>query len=443
MVSLKYGFCLLLALLSVAASASAWAVASVEDLRLWRAPDHTRVVFDLSAPVEHKVLSLKGPDRLVLDIDSLGFANAPALIAKLDFSNSPIQGMRHGSKADGAVRVVFDLSGETRARSFLLKASGKLKDRLVVDFFDKAKAPKVVKTVEDAGQRDIVIAIDAGHGGEDPGAIGPGKLYEKRVVLAIAKELEAIFKAKRGYRPVLIRSGDYYVALKKRRDLARKAHADLFVSIHADAFTDSRANGTSVYAVSKRGATTAQARLLAQRENGADLVGGVSLSDKDDVLAGVLADLSMSASLDASLNIGAQVLGQMQHISRLHSKRVEQAGFAVLKSPDIPSILVETGFISNPGESRKLATSSYRRKMARAIYTGVDAYFRDNPPAGTYLAALRDGTAGGAKEHVVSRGDTLSGIAQRYRVSVAALRRTNSLDGNVIRIGQKLQIPAS
>ncbi|WP_036256374.1 N-acetylmuramoyl-L-alanine amidase [Spongiibacter marinus] len=419
--------------------------AEVRDVRFWRAPDHSRVVFDLSAPVSHEVISLDKPDRLVVDLSKAQFSVDGAIP---EFENSPIVRLRHAEKPDGKLRVVFDLSKSVQVRSFLLPASAGQSDRLVVDFLDQQRGtePKVVKSVEQSSQRDVVIAIDAGHGGEDPGAIGPGRLQEKDVVFRIAKKLEAKFKSKRGYRVVMIRDGDYYVGLAKRRQLARKAQADFFVSIHADAFTHSSANGSSVYALSKRGATSASARILAKRENQADLVGGVSLSDKDHVLAGVLTDLSMTATLDASLSVGAQLLGEMGKISRLHSKRVEQAGFAVLKSPDIPSLLVETGFISNPGEARKLKTSRYQNQMAQAIFEGIDRYFRESPPPDTYFAAVKRGDAAkpkGAREYVIASGDTLSAIGARHNISVADLQRHNGLSGSSIRVGQKIQIPAT
>lgn len=419
--------------------------AEVRDVRFWRAPDHSRVVFDLSAPVSHEVITLDKPDRLVVDLSKARFNVGGAIP---EFENSPIVRLRHAEKPDGKLRVVFDLSKSVQVRSFLLPASAGQSDRLVVDFLDQQRGtePTVVKSVEQSSQRDVVIAIDAGHGGEDPGAIGPGRLQEKDVVFRIAKKLEAKFKSKRGYRVVMIRDGDYYVGLAKRRQLARKAQADFFVSIHADAFTHSSANGSSVYALSKRGATSASARILAKRENQADLVGGVSLSDKDHVLAGVLTDLSMTATLDASLSVGAQLLGEMGKISRLHSKRVEQAGFAVLKSPDIPSLLVETGFISNPGEARKLKTSRYQNQMAQAIFEGIDRYFRESPPPDTYFAAVKRGDAAkpnGAREYVIASGDTLSAIGARHNISVADLQRHNGLSGSSIRVGQKIQIPAT
>jgi N-acetylmuramoyl-L-alanine amidase len=424
--------------------------AEVRDVRFWRAPDHSRVVFDLSGPVQHELISLSNPNRLVIDIQN---TRLNVKTGHLQFANSPITRLRHAEKSGGALRIVFDLNAEIQVRSFLLAASGDLRDRLVVDFIDKGEnsEPRVLKSVENSAQRDVVIAIDAGHGGEDPGAIGPGRVKEKDVVFQIASRLKERFERKKGYRVVMIRNGDYYVGLAKRRDLARKAQADFFVSIHADAFTNPKANGSSVYALSKSGATSASARILAQRENDADLVGGVSLSDKDQVLAGVLTDLSMTATLDASLSVGAQMLGEMGKISRLHSRRVEQAGFAVLKSPDIPSLLVETGFISNPGEAGKLKSSGYQRSMALAIYEGIDRYFRESPPPDTYFAAVKRGAApasggslAGDREYVIASGDTLSGIAQRYNVPLSDLQRRNQLSGSTtIRVGQKIQIPST
>lgn len=416
--------------------------AEVREVRFWRAPDHSRVVFDLSGPVSHDVISLSKPDRLVVDIDG---SKMRADTAALNFAHSPIKRLRHAPKADGKLRIVFDLSHSVTARSFLLKAHGEQHDRLVVDFLDQqtSAVPRVVKSVSQAAQRDVVVAIDAGHGGEDPGAIGPGRLREKDVVYQIAKRLQKKFAGKKGYRVKMIRDGDYYVGLAKRRTLARVAQADFFVSIHADAFTDPRANGSSVYALSQRGATSATARILAKSENQADLVGGVSLSDRDQVLAGVLTDLAMTATLDTSLNVGGQILGEMGQISRLHSKRVEQAAFAVLKSPDIPSLLVETGFISNPKEARKLKSSRYQEQMAQAIFEGIDRYFRDSPPPDTYFAALKRGDVQAplARTYVIARGDTLSGIAQRHNVSVSDIKQHNGLAGSQIRIGQKIQIP--
>ena len=421
-------------------AASAAAAVEVHDVRLWRAPDHTRVVFDLTGPAEHKLIVLSNPSRIVLDVEN---TRLKTNLSDLKLGETPIRQIRSGVREGDDLRVVLDMGTAVDPRSFALKANEKAGDRLVLDLYDKQSAsrqPVVKKSATQSSKRDIIIAIDAGHGGEDPGALGPGKRREKDVVLAIAREVHRLFKADSGFSPTLIRSGDYYISLRGRRDLARKRQADLFVSIHADAFKRKEANGASVYALSTRGATSTAARYLAQRENAADLIGGVSLSDKDDVLAGVLADLSMTSTLDNSLQVGSQVLRNVDNIAKLHKKRVEQAGFAVLKSPDIPSILVETGFISNPGEARKLSTSSYQKKMARAIHAGIKDWFLAHPPSGTLVAWNK---AQGGTQYTITRGDTLSGIALRFNVSLASLKSTNGIRGSKIRVGQKLTIPAT
>jgi N-acetylmuramoyl-L-alanine amidase len=266
--------------------------------------------------------------------------------------------------------------------------------------------------------------------------------------MAIARELSALIQADSGFESTMIRSGDYYISLKGRRDLARKRQADMFVSIHADAFDRKEAQGASVYALSTGGATSTAALYLAERENASDLVGGVSLSDKDDVLAGVLADLSMTSTLDTSLKLGDKVLRSVDSIAKLHRHSVEQAGFAVLKSPDIPSILVETGYISNPEESRQLATSSYQKKMASAIHSGIREWFKAHPPSGTLLAwqkqqGVPQRGQQGAQQYIIASGDTLSGIADRFSVPLSDLKSQNRIDGSKIVVGQKLTIPKS
>ncbi|MEZ5554557.1 N-acetylmuramoyl-L-alanine amidase [Haliea sp.] len=418
----------------------------VHDVRLWRAPDHTRVVFDLSGPADHRLLTLSNPDRIVLDVSN---AALKASLSGLELANTPISLVRSGVREGRDLRVVFDVRAAVDPRSFALKANAQAGDRLVLDLYDrnpvseKAVAAEPVKTsaATDRGSRDIIIAIDAGHGGEDPGAIGPNRQREKDIVLAISRELESLLKRDEGFRPTMIRSGDYYVSLKGRRDLARQRQADLFVSIHADAFTRREANGASVYALSTRGATSTAASYLAQRENAADLIGGVRLGDKDDVLASVLTDLSMTNTLDHSLKVGAKVLSRMDTVARLHKRNVEQAGFAVLKSPDIPSILVETGFISNPGEAQKLSTRAYQQKVAQAIHAGIRDWFLAQPPPGTLIAQRKQQ---GDQEYTIARGDTLSGIAQRFNVPVRRLREHNGLrDSSHIMVGQTLKIPAT
>jgi N-acetylmuramoyl-L-alanine amidase len=429
--------CLPVMLLLVASIANA---VEVRDVRLWRAPDHTRIVFDLTAPAEHKLMVLENPDRIVVDVTDTTLKSS---LSGLKLDNTPVKSIRSGVRDGDDLRVVLDMSDRVNPRSFALKANEKAGDRLVIDLYDRAsKQTSPRKTVQQAntGKRDLIIAIDAGHGGEDPGALGPNRLREKNVVLAIAKDLHRLLEKEPGFKPTLIRTGDYYISLKGRRDLARKRQADLFVSIHADAFKRKEAHGASVYALSTRGATSTAARYLAQRENAADLVGGVKLSDKDDVLAGVLADLSMTSTLDTSLKLGDRVLRKMDVIAHLHKKQVEQAGFAVLKSPDIPSILVETGFISNPGEAKKLGTRSYQQRMARQIHAGIKDYFVINPPPGTLLAWQKQQ---GGQQYVIARGDTLSGIAQRFNVSVNDLKLHYGLSNTRILVGQTLKIPTT
>ena len=420
-------------------SSSAWAV-DVHDVRLWRAPDHTRIVFDLTGPADYSLLVLSNPSRIVLDIQD---TNLRTNLADLNLVNTPVSLVRSGVREGDDLRIVIEVSARLDPRSFALEANDQAGYRLVVDLYDfqaLQAVPAVKKSVQESAKRDIIIAIDAGHGGEDPGATGPNRLREKDVVLAIAKELRALFKADVGFQPVMVRSGDYYVSLKGRRDLARKHQADLFVSIHADAFKRKQAHGASVYALSNGGATSTAALYLAQRENAADLVGGVSLSDKDDVLAGVLADLSMTSTLDTSLKLGSRVLRNVDDIARLHKKQVEQAGFAVLKSPDVPSILVETGFISNPKEASLLATSRYQKKMASAIHRGIKEWFFAHPPSGTLLAWQKQQ---GGQLYTVARGDTLSGIADRFSISLADLKSYNTMNSSKILVGQKLNIPKS
>jgi N-acetylmuramoyl-L-alanine amidase len=416
-----------------------WAV-EVHDVRLWRAPDHTRVVFDLTGPADHKLIVLGDPDRIVLDVEN---ASLKASLTGLQLAGTPVKLARSGVRDGDDLRIVLELSAAIDPRSFFLKANDQAGDRLVLDLYDKVPQKArtgATKTDLQSGKRDIIIAIDAGHGGEDPGAIGPRRRREKDVVLAIAKELNALLETDRGFQPTMIRSGDYYISLRGRRELARKRQADLFVSIHADAFKRKEARGASVYALSTKGATSTAARYLAQRENEADLVGGVSLSDKDDVLAGVLADLSMTSTLDNSLKLGDKVLRRVDGIARLHKKSVEQAGFAVLKSPDIPSILVETGFISNPEESELLASTGYQKKMARAIHAGIREWFLAHPPSGT-LVAWQKNQAG--QQYTIARGDTLSGIAQRFNIPLNDLKSHNGISGSNIRVGQKLRIPTT
>lgn len=431
----------LLVVLLAGAALSAHAV-DVQQMRIHSGPDHTRLVLDLSGPVKWSQFTLQAPDRVVLDLDDGRLRFDPD---HLDLTGTPIRSVRAGRQEDGTLRVVLDLARPLDSKPFTLAPVAPYGDRLVVDLYETGKSEAPATAVRSDARRDVVVAIDAGHGGEDPGASGPNGLQEKDVVLAIARRLDALFDAAPGFRGELIRSGDYYVPLRQRTALAREDRADLFISIHADAFKDASPRGASVFALSPRGATSEMARWLAESENQSDLiggVGGVSLSDKDPVLQEVLLDLSMTGSLSASLDLGRKVLHSLGGSARLHSHKVHQAGFVVLKSPDIPSILVETGFISNPAEARQLADGHYQAKLARAIFDGARAHLEDQPPPGTLIAWRRD-HAGAGSRYVIEKGDTLSAIAQRFGVETASLRSANGLAGDVIRVGQTLVIPSS
>ena len=412
--------------------------AEVEAVRLWRAPDHTRVVLDVSEAPAFSTVSLENPERFVVDLTD---SRLRADLGSLPLEGTPIRQLRSGVREGVDLRLVFDLSQKVRTSVFILPPSDATGHRVVVDLFDEVTSsdPRPVLSVESLDERrDIVIAIDPGHGGEDPGASGPGGLREKTVVLQIARRLEAQLAKIPGYKPMLVRTGDYYVSLKNRRDRARNLEADLFISIHADAFREKSAYGASVNALSKRGATSTTAQYLADSENAADLVGGVELSDMDPMLAGVIADLSMDGTLDISMSLGSLILEQIGGVAKLHKKKVEQAGFAVLKSPDVPSLLIETGFISNPGEADRLSTPAYQDKMARAIRRGIQSWFARQPPPGTLLAWQREQ---GGREVTIASGDTLSEIAERFGVSVASIKANNGLSRDVIYIGQTLVIP--
>ena len=445
----------------------------VQGVRLWTGPDNTRVVLDVSDVVEHDLLTLHGPERVVIDLRNARLQ--PGLTAQ--GTQGVIQGLRSGVRNGRDLRLVLDLKDKVKPRSFLLKPDGNNGHRVVVDLQGRfaasdtsASAPSSASSASSDSQiaqavvadtsvaptggskiattpsagvpvktstatspgRDLVIAIDAGHGGKDPGARGPAGSREKDVVLAIARKLAVLVDKEPGMRAVLVRDGDYFIRLRDRVNKARAQRADLFISIHADAFHDRSARGSSVFVVSDRGASSEMARILAAQENAADLVGGVSLNDKDDVLKSVLLDLSRAASIEASTSVADNVLGELRQLGRVHKSQVQQAGFMVLKAPDVPSLLVETAFISNPAEERQLRDPSHQQRLAKAMMSGIRAYFRSNPPPGTLMAA---------REHVIKRGDTLSELAKRYAVSMQSLKAANQLASDTLRIGGVLRIP--
>lgn len=481
----------LMALLCAASSLAT--AATVDGVRVFSGPEATRVVFELSGPVEHKVFSLSGPDRLVVDL-AKSSARRPLSLPE---PRGVVAALRAANQPGGDLRVVLDLTSAAKPNTFYLEPNGQYGHRLVVDLMRspggastvtgaapapaapvaaapaptpasspaaapaqtpapataaavpvaaspaKAAAPPEPRTAPAARERgrDVVIAIDAGHGGQDPGATGRNGAREKDVVLAIARRLAAEVNEHPGMRAVLTRDGDYYVSHRKRMEIAHKASADFFISIHADAYRDSSASGATVYMLNEKGASDEAALLLAQRENASDLIGGVSLADKDQVLARVLLDLSQSAALSASTAAGQKLIRRMSAVTAMRRMQVQQAPFLVLKSPDIPSLLIETAYISNPREEAALRNAEYQKKLAKALRDGIVDYFAANPPHGSYFANHPAEEPRAPVRHVIARGETLSGIAERYQVSTASLRRSNSLKSDVVRVGQVLVIP--
>ncbi|HKE43951.1 MAG TPA: N-acetylmuramoyl-L-alanine amidase [Steroidobacteraceae bacterium] len=376
---------IVLAVLQVLGIGTAHSV-EVRDVRLWAGPDHTRVVLELSGPATHNLFTLRNPDRVVVDVAG---ATASSTLSP-PAGQGVIRSVRLGPRDDGSLRVVLDLNSAVQPKSFAVDPNETYGNRLVIDLeLPGQPAPvKVQHAPEVDAARDLVIAVDAGHGGDDPGAIGRSGTREKDVVLAVARALAERMNHEPGMRAVLIRDGDYYITLRDRMNRARAQKADLFVSVHADSIRDRSIAGSSVYVLSPRGASDEAARWLAERENASDLIGGVSLDDKDNVLASVLLDLSQTASLTASLSAAQSVLTELDRVGEVRKHNVQQAGFVVLKSPDIPSLLVETAYISNPGEERRLKDPKRQDQLASAIHAGIRGYFYDNPPPGTRVAEL-------------------------------------------------------
>ena len=415
------------------------AASDIEGVRLYRSPDRTRIVLDLDDSIDHKMFVLESPARVVVDLADTDLKTNFDSI-KLDVT--PIDRIRTGKRGKNHLRLVFDLKEEVNPKSFTLAANERYGNRLVIDLYDfRVSVSKSLSDIIKTDNRSIVIAIDAGHGGEDPGALGSGKILEKHIVLKIAQYLKKLFDEDPDFSGLLVREGDYYLALRKRTAIAQRYRADFFLSIHADAWTSPSARGASVYALSTKGATSETAKFLANRENRADLIGGagsINIRDKSADVAAVLLDLSMTATLGSSLTAGEYILKNIGSLTRLHKKRVEQAGFLVLKSTDIPSLLIEAGYISNPHEARKLSTPEFQKKMALAIYSGVVQYYLDHPPPGT---ALSKNLSKRQFIYIVERGDTLSEIAASYKISVSRLTSHNKLISQQIRVGQKLMIP--
>ncbi|HTQ75467.1 MAG TPA: N-acetylmuramoyl-L-alanine amidase [Burkholderiales bacterium] len=412
----------LAALLSTGlAAAAAPSLEALRAVRVWPAPEYTRVTLESAEPLQHRMSSIKDPERLVLDLEGVDFASVQqAFAGKVSDSDPYIGNLRVGRFKPGVVRVVLDLKTEVKPQIFTLAPIGEYGHRLVLDIYpthpvdpiltllqkpgprmepsvgnetEGQTAPKAppARRTEPPKERIITVAIDAGHGGEDPGAKGRRGTYEKTVTMLIARKLKALVDSEPNMRALLIRDGDYFLDLKARVEKAQVVNADVFVSIHADSFVKPHARGSSVFALSERGATSVAARELAARENQADFIGGFNVKSKDPYLKMTIADLSLTQQISDSLKLARAVLGELGDINSLHRGRVEQAGFAVLKAPQIPSVLVETAFISNPDEEKRLNNQAYQEKIARAILRGVKSYVAKNPPlrAPPTLAAIR------------------------------------------------------
>jgi N-acetylmuramoyl-L-alanine amidase len=415
-------------------AAPAWAdIAQVRDVRLWAGPEGTRLVIELDAPVAHQVFTLDSPDRVVLDLANAVMAKGEPLPA----GQGPVRSLRSGIQPGNGLRFVLDVDGGQSPRSFTVGADGEAGPRVVVELPGRVPAippsprpaappavaaappagnevlalaaqvsgavaapvlqprvveppaqPPVKSTAAAAQGRELVIAIDAGHGGQDPGAIGRGGTREKDITLSIARKLAAAINAEDGMRAVLVRDGDYFITLGARTRKARQLGADMFVSVHADSVGNREVNGSSVYVLSLRGASDEAARWLAERENAADLKGGVSLEQGSDVLASVLLDVTQKEAISDSVEAAESVLVSLRAVGDVHRPRVQHAGFMVLKSPDIPSMLVETAFISNSGDERKLRDPGHQLRIAEAIRTGIRNYWYENPPPGSRVAAI-------------------------------------------------------
>ena len=416
--------------------ANAAAATNVKDIRLSSHDGYVRLVFDLDKSVDHSIFTLKDPERIVLDLKNTKMTHG--MVDRVG-ANSLIRRIRSGVQNNDDLRVVFDLQHGVKPRSFLLGPSGKSGHRLVLDLHNENEELADTKQTDSTNKqlRDVIIAIDAGHGGRDPGATGKKGTQEKTVTLQMAQRLEKKINQQKGMKAVLIRKNDRYLHLRDRINKARDNHADMMISLHADSFPDPRARGSSIYALSVDGATSETAKLLAEKENAADMLfGDVNLDVEDEMVKEVLFDLSLTGNIQSSLDIGDEILQQIKYVNRVHKKQVQQAGFAVLKAPNIPSVLLETAFISNPREEKNLKSSAHQKKVANAVSKGVTNYFARKAPPGTWLSAS-------AAEYKVKSGDTLDSIAKKYKTSIENLRARNAMYTSSLNAGQVLKIPVS
>lgn len=416
----------------------------IDSVRIWPSPNNTRLVLDLAEQPKFSYFTLKNPDRLVIDL-----ANAKKGFDLSNFKNSSklIKRIRHSTpKKPNSIRLVVELNKAAKAQLFALPPTPPYSNRLVIDFNQGETAPQQVllDSQQNDSNRDIVIAVDAGHGGEDPGSIGPGGTYEKTITLSVAKKLAALINKEKGLKAVQTRSGDYFVSVNRRPEIARKNKADLFISIHADAFTTPQPRGASVWVLSMKRANSELGRWLEKKERHSELLGGAAEVIKDTAnekyLAAALLDMSMDHSMATSYNLSYRVIKQLKKVTRLHKKAPNAANFGVLTSPDIPSILIEIGFISNPQEEKNLNWSRFRANMANSIFVALKNYFRQAPPDGTLWAKRRSEQN---RTHKVRSGESLSLLAKRYKVRVRDIKQANNLRSDRVKIGQVLTIPRS
>ncbi|WP_370240240.1 N-acetylmuramoyl-L-alanine amidase [Marisediminitalea sp.] len=414
----------------------------IKDVRVWPTSASTRVVFDLKNAPEFTYFTLSNPHRLVIDLANTR-SDTPL---KLDNTGSLLNKVRYSTpKNKASTRVVIELARKAETSLFAVPPADNLGHRLVVDLLDSA--PQSSGVVLDMNQssrdRDIIVAIDAGHGGKDPGSIGPAGTYEKNITLSIAKMLEDRINKEAGMRAVMTRNGDYYISPNKRPEVARQHKADLLISIHADAFTQPEPRGGSVWVLSMRRADSELGRWLEKTERHSELLGGAAevISDNasERYLAETILGLSMDHSMSTSYDLSKKVISELKGVTRLHKRSPQAASLAVLTAPDIPSILVEVGFISNPQEEKNLNWSKYRQQLADAMFSATKRYFEQTPPDGTLWASRKAEN----RTHKVRSGESLSLLAQRYNVKVSSIKRANNLTSDMVRIGQVLTIPST
>ena len=424
---------------------------NIDGVRIWPSPDNTRVVFDMKAAPEFTYFTLKNPVRLVIDLKN---TSDSAKLSGVENSGDLIKRLRYSTpKNKSSARIVVELNRNTKPSLFAVTPNGSLGHRLVVDLPDSAPntsttlsaststSSVVIDDKSSARDRDIIVAIDAGHGGHDPGSVGPAGTYEKHITLSIAKKLESKINREPGMRAIMTRGGDYYISPNRRPEIAREKKADLLISIHADAFSQPQPRGGSVWVLSTRRADTELGRWLEKSERHSELLGGAAevINDKSSerYLTETILGLSMDHSMATSHDLGNKVVEELKQVTSLHKRKPQAASFAVLTAPDIPSILVEVGFISNPQEEKNLNWSKYRERLANAMFNATKRYFKQIPPDGTLWSQEKANN----RTHKVRSGESLSLLAQRYNVKVSSIKAANDLSSDVVRVGQVLNIP--